>query len=277
MARGNALLRGLSIQEIITLIESLGGSEESYRQNMLKFNDAIHDLVAFGALAVEPLIDCILSTNSRYVAWATILALRDIGDRRAQEPLWTVYHKNQNDLGIQHDVLITLGKLKDERLFEILVPLLYQEKIPLRRAAIHAFGHLGDNRAIDYLVPLFDGADADVALSLAWALGDLKDKRALEPLIARAQNAEFSEKRAIIDALAKIGGHEAVQALAAIINSEDVPSLESSQYDRLRCDAVNAIAQIDDPSANLALRAAIQHVKRGVRRRARKALEKRFH
>src|SRR5687767_15098395 len=116
MVRGNSLTRGLSIQEIITLIESLGASEESYRLNMHKFNDAIHDLIAYGSVAVEPLIQCLLYTNSRSVAWATIWALRDIGDKRAQDPLWTVYHKNQNDLGIQHDVLITLGKLKDERL-----------------------------------------------------------------------------------------------------------------------------------------------------------------
>jgi HEAT repeat protein len=268
---------GLSIQEILDWIESLAEGEHSHQQNILKFNDAINDLITYGEPAVEPIIDHLLHTNNRWMQWGAIWALRDIGDQRAIEPIWIVFNRAEHDLGIQHDALIALGRLKDARIFETALSLLDHGNIHLRQSAILALGVLGDIRAVEILIPLLEYPNEDLRSSVIRALGNLKDDRAFEPLIDRIPKAKLPEKSAIVDALVKIGGTQAIDSLQKIIDSEDIKSLESSQFDRLRCYAVNTLAQMNDPAIVPILEAALNHPKRGVRRHARKALEKYQH
>jgi HEAT repeat protein len=275
----NAAIRylptGLTLQELLEWIESLPEDEESHRQNILKFNDAIHDIIACGTEAVIPLSEHLVNTNNRRMRSGAIWALRDIGDRRAIEPLWTIFHSSTKDIGIQHDALIALSTMKAEQLYDLLISLLNHENKFLRQVAIRAFGNLGDKRAVELLIPLLRYHDEEIRIDTVLALGHLKDERALEPIIARISQSSLHEKRLIISSLTKIGGDKAVHALEAIINAEDKKSLDSPQYDRLRCDAVNALGQIDLQNATNAIQASLTHPKRGVRRHARKVLAKR--
>lgn len=265
---------GLSVQEILEWIESVPNTAEAHQKNILKLNDAVRDLIAYGEAAVEPLINRLLNTNNNWTRWGTVWALREIGDTRAADALWTIYRRAGADLGDQTDILIALSRLKDERLFDILVPLLNHQNIHVRRAAIRAFGILGDHRAVDLLTPLIDFPNVDIRISVIGALGNLKDQRPLEMLISRIPKAELNETHALIAAFGEIGSSKSVQALDSIINAEDVPSLESSQYDRLRIDAIRALAEMPEPEAKTILQNSLNHPKRGVRRAARTALEK---
>jgi HEAT repeat protein len=189
--------------------------------------------------------------------WAAIRALRELGDERAIEPLWIICQKELKDIYIRYEALVALSIFKDKRLFETLIPLLNHDNRFLRHAAVIALGNIGDPRALEFLTPLLDASNAP------------------ELLDAQASKSKFREARTIIQAIGKIDDLKAIQALEAIIYAEKPLYGVATQHDRLRCDAINAVAQIDNSATLSVLRAALKHSKRGVRRSARKALSKR--
>jgi HEAT repeat protein len=256
---------GMSLQELINWLENLPEGEKSHRQNIVSFNAVIHEIIACDIDAVEPLIDHLLSTHNRWMQWGAIWALADIEDRRAIEPLWEVFHKTHDDLGMQYNVLNALSLFKDERIFSTLASLLRNKHRVLRQIAIRGLGNLGDDRAVELLFPFLTYPDEKIKFSRITLSGSEGSEAIPE--------TDFNEKRSIIQALGKIESDQSVRVLEAIINAEDIRSLDSSRYDRLRCDAVNALGQMDFPSATVALQAALNHSKRGVRRHARKVLK----
>jgi HEAT repeat protein len=248
----------MPLQEIINWIESLPESDEASQLYIIEFNNAVHTIISYGATAVEPLIERLLHTHSRWwMRWAAIWALREIGDARAIEPLWNICKSEVSHLGILKVALVALSTFKDKRIVEILIPLLNHENRNMRYAAVVALGNIGDPRALEYLTPLLNASNAP------------------ELLDAQVSKVKYHEVRPIIQAIGKIDDLTAIQALEAIIYADEPLYGVATQHDRLRCDAINAIAQIDNPSTLSALRAALKHSKRGVRRSARKALSKR--
>ncbi len=267
---------GLSIQELIGWIESLADDSETHSKNILKFNDAIKDLIAYSESAVEPLIASLLRAKTRWTMWGVCWALHDIGDARAVEPLLTSYASNSGNIDNQIHALHALSGLKDERLFEFFISLLSHKNADLRLQGIAGLGHLGDPRAIELLFPMLeaDPKEAFVKQVLIDALVDLRDERVLDVIIAQIPKAKLNDLYSIIHTLGKMGGLKAVKALQTIINKLNTYSKDASQYDRLRLYAVNAVAQIDDPASKPVLEAALLHAKRGVRKHARRALNK---
>ena len=142
-----------SAQEILEWIASLDDDPETYQKNIHIFNYAVNDLIECGADAVDPLIDRMLDESSnRWMRWAGTWALRDIGDRRAVEPLWRVFSDNNRDKGIRYDAMEALSIFQDKRIFDEIVRL-FNEQDTL---AIICMGNLGDERAITLLAPLLD-------------------------------------------------------------------------------------------------------------------------
>lgn len=213
----------LSVQELLNWIESVPESEDKHIRwyNTLKINDAVRDLIAYGDSAVEPLIEHLERSQSHWMQWAAIWALREIGDRRAIEVLWSVYHKSEDDIGIRMDAIGALSTFKDERLFDVLVPLLSHTNIHLRRSVIEALGNSGDERAVELLIPLADSPNEDIRSAALRALGKLKYPKSLELLIPRIPKAKLGEKYNIIQVLVDIGGTEAVRTLESIINAPE--------------------------------------------------------
>jgi HEAT repeat protein len=274
---GRYLESGLSIQQLIAWIESLADDSETRNKNLLKFRDAIADLVAYGEAAVDPLIESLSHAQKSWMVWVATSVLEKIGDPRAVEPLRAIYVNNRGNIDNQIHLLHALSHLKDAHLFEILVPLLNHEDKWLRQSVIRDLGILGDLRAVEILVSLLHHEsttkDQTIKSMLLGALGALGNQQALEALIGQIPKANLYQLSTIIRVLGEIGGLQAVQALESIINKPDVYSLQASRYDRLRCDAVNAVAHIRHPASREVLQAALGHRKRGVRRRARIALE----
>jgi|GEM_PF-2660306 len=263
---------GLWLHELVQWLESVANDAASQRQTP-KVEYALRLLICYEESAVEPLINLLPQTKNHWMYWHIIWALGETGDKRALEPLWEIY-KNAEDLSSQIEAIYSLSLLKDKRLFEIALSVFNEESINLKKYAVRAFGNSGDQRAVEILLPLLETSNEDMRREVIIALGKLKDQRALQPLITNIPDASLYEKRIIVEALGRIGGAEAISALQMIINADDIPSLTSSQYDRLRCHAVQAIGEISDPAALPALEAALQHRKWGVRRHARRALAK---
>jgi HEAT repeat protein len=267
---GRYLPVGLSLQDLLDWIKSAATTEEAHRLNSLKLDDAVKDVIAYGEAAVEPVIEHLISSESYWIQWAAIRTLRDIGDPRAIEPLWVLYHRNEGHKGIQIDALIALSKLHDARVFEVAIALLDHENIHLRSAAISALGHLGDRRAVEIIIPLLDKQDDLGRGSAIWALGALRDERAVAPVLSLIGKTGRYETEILLEALGKIGDPKSISALEAILKAE--LSLEG-QYGHIRAYVIDALAQIDHPDARALLYAAKHHSKQGVRRRARRRLQ----
>jgi HEAT repeat protein len=241
-------------------------------EDVLKFNDAVDQLTSYGEAAVIPLIDSLLNTESRSLRIASIWAFRRIGDKRAVEPLLEMWQRDDIDRDLQHDIVIALGQLRDNRVFEVLAPLINHQT--LRGAAISALGLLGDSRAVDLLLPLLNDPNEDIRFWTAVALGNLRDQRAAIPIVSALPKTKSERHFWIIEALGKIGGIDAINTLEAVLNADDILSPQQTIQDRLRCDVVRALAQIDDLKARQIIEKALTHRKRSVRRIARQVLTK---
>jgi HEAT repeat protein len=268
-----ALRPGLSVQELIEWIESCSEDVEAFRHQVVAFNDAVKDLIAFGDDAVEPLIERLAHTSSSRMTWAALWALRELGDRRAIEAVWAAYQQYAGDLGMEFEALHTLSALKDGRLFDLAIELLDDPRRHTR--AIVALGRLGDPRVIDILLPLLESTDKEARCAATIAFGNFKSERALDLLTLNLLRADLWEIWSIISTVGKIGGEKSLQILAMIINRDDSHGLNGAEYDHLRCNAINIVGKMAGPSADTVLRMALQHRKPGVRRRARAALARR--
>lgn len=104
---------------------------------------ATRSLIKFNKAAVDPLVRALGSLPHR-AQGAAILALGDIGDPRALEPLLT-----QAQGGNRAEVFLALGKLKDSRAERALVQGLKDPRWQVRMNAAMALGPLGGDRAAE--------------------------------------------------------------------------------------------------------------------------------
>ncbi len=261
------------LQPLFDWIESVPDTPEAHSQNIIRLNIVVRDIIAYGEAAVEPLIEYLLPSEKHWSRWAALWALREIGDRRAIEPLWTVYYGRQDDKDNQIDALIALSLLQDERVFEVAKGFLEHENAYLHRASIAALGNLGDKRAIEILTPLLNSSDITARKYAIVALGKFKDRRAVNPLISYETNAAVDVLDLVIDALGHIGDVDAVPYLKHVLDNTNA-SIPRGKVGHLLNSALDAVAKINHPVAVQLLKAAKYHVNENVRRHARKALQK---
>jgi HEAT repeat protein len=270
--RGKRRYPTKTILPIDAWIKLLDDRPDLGTEDTLKFNDAVDQLTSYGESAVGPLIDSLLNTENHSLRIASIWALRRIGDERALEPFLEMLQHDDKDLDIQYELISSLGLFKDKRVFEVLVSFFEHEV--LKKAAIISLGTLGDRQAVELLLPLLNHHDKELRFWVAVALGRLRDQRAAIPIIALLPTFEPDEKSFIFEALAEIGGNDAIAALEAFLNADDILSPQQTIQDRLRCDSIRALAQIDDPQARQIIEKALTHRKRSVRRIARQVFTK---
>jgi pimeloyl-ACP methyl ester carboxylesterase len=91
-----------------------------------------------------------------------------------------------------------------------------------RYYAVHMLGKLRDSRGVDILVPLL--GDPDVNYHAAWALGLIRDARAVAPLIRTLADSDALVRISAIQALETLGSREAVPKLKALVNDPALPS-----------------------------------------------------
>lgn len=115
---------------------------------------------------------------------SAILALRDIGDTLAVEPI--------------------INMLKDG---------------DVRESAVWASGHLGDKRAVEPLIEVLENGSIDV-YAVALALAKMGDKRAVEPLIKAMVERPLMGLFDAFEVLVKMG-KPAVEPLIKSLKYED--------------------------------------------------------
>jgi HEAT repeat protein len=118
---------------------------------------------------------------------------------------------------------IVIGELglRDPALVSGLVALADSGLAPLQRHAAEALGRLGAPKALPHLLPLLASRDENVRRAAVGAVGAFGDA-ALPALRARLATAEGDERRAVEEALARLGGKAAFGALLAGLDTTNV-------------------------------------------------------
>ena len=138
--------------------------------------------------AVEPLINVLKADKNSHVRWGAAVALGEIGDKRAVEPLINALKADKDS---RRGAANALGELKDTRAVEPLINVLKADKdFHVRGSAANALGEIGDPRAIEPLIHALKDDNGEVRDKVANALGEIGDSRAIEPLI-QAQEDEL--------------------------------------------------------------------------------------
>lgn len=123
-----------------------------------------------------------------------VIALVEIGDERAVEPLKQALKDKSKDVQIW--AAFGLYKLGDTQKIEFLITALKDEDGDVREAAVRVLGELRDPRAVEPLITALKDENWWVRMFAAKALGELKDPRAVEPLISALKDGDVCWKAA---------------------------------------------------------------------------------
>ena len=266
--RSQELEKGLSVQELINWIESLDNTPEAHQQNIRKFNDAVYDFIQHGDKSHELLLESLNSSTNYWMMWASMWALTEMRVKTAIEPMWTLYERQKNLLGLRFYTLEALSIFKDERVLKPIVDLLNEESGNF--LAISLLGNLEDKRGLYYLAILLQEIEAIIWQAVRYyeTLSEYSKFEALLPIV----KTKLREKELIIDALWKIGGHKSLKLLSTIIAENQIYIQPLSHYNRLKVKAVYAVSRIDSFNMISILKEAQKHSQYGVRNSARKCL-----
>ena len=177
---------------------------------------AIDVLVAFGDPAVSDVLLVILQDPDPKVRTSALWGLRDIGDKRAIEPLNRVLRQD-NSPSVRAVAAITLGTLGGELAVQSLITTLAGDHSGFVRAcAAESLGVIGDSAAIGPLIGALKDSDEDVRQEAATKLGVLGDEVAVKPLIVSLNSdAHIYVQKSAAQSLETIGTADAVAAVAA--------------------------------------------------------------
>ncbi len=197
-------------------------------------SDARKALVMIGEAAVEPLIQALKDEDSQ-VRGNAILALGEIGDRRAVEPL--IQAIKDEDEYIRQKAAEVLYKLQDERavknLVEYFISALNNYDKSVRRRAADYLGEMGDPTAIEPLIQVLGDSDFYVRQSASKALGKMPVESAVEPLI----NTLGNEKVSI-----RVSAQELLKGIGELAVPRLLEALKEGSSDNLRRNSAKLLA-----------------------------------
>ncbi len=262
--RSNQLDVGLSVQDLVVWIESLEDTSESHSQNIIKFNDAIYDLIQYENESSDLLLTKLQSSSNRWILWGAIWVLSATRIADAIEPIWSIYKKT-HDLGIEHYCLEALSILGDERVLQVAEDLTIQGRNSL---CISILNNLGDKKGLYLLEQLL--RDANFLIQEAVRLHETISKYDEFNTMLPEAKVKLREKLMIIQALSRIGGEESIKLLSNIIEEDHVYVQQLSKAHRLKVNAIYALSRIDHPKVKPILERAKTHKQYGIRNASRK-------
>lgn len=167
-----------------------------------------------------------------------------------------------------------LGEIAAEEAESGLIGLLQHDDDRVRRSGVQSLGRLGTFRAIEALKRALKDASAQVRAQAVFALGAQKDVR-LNITLAAALDEEVDEEVqfALISAIGRVGGLDAVQRLARAAGPEGGRIFKASKKSQvMRVAAIQALALVRSQAAVLALKELAQDRDKEVRDAAQRAL-----
>ena len=260
------------VRAVEWLIALLGGDKIYYRVKEFA-RDA---LIEMGEVAVEPLIAA-LKDQSDSVREYAVMALGEIGDKRAVEPLIAAL-KDQS-VSVRRKVVLAFRQIGDKRsggrrigYADFVKPLIAALKDPCHDVRSHALSILvydTHDEAVEPLIAALKDQCDDVRKEAVTTLGKIGDKRgwlpaaAVEPLIAALKDQSDDVRNSAARALGQIGDKKAVEPLVAALKD---------QSDDVRNSAAEALEKIGDVRAVEPLIAALKDQCDDVRRHSVGAL-----
>jgi HEAT repeat protein len=150
--------------------------------------------------------------QSHKIRWAAAKALSEIGGEKALKMLIGLL--KDKDQGVCQYAAEALGRLGDRKATMPLAEALKgSEHYLVRLKAVRALGQFKDKRSVEALAgAVRRDENYDVRAQAAHVLGEIGDKRAVDAL-AVGMNGKYSDRKACIRALGKIGCPSAVKAL----------------------------------------------------------------
>ena len=167
-----------------------------------------------------------------------------------------------------------LGEIAAEEAESGIIGLLQHDDDRVRRSGVQSLGRLGTFRAIEALKRALKDASAQVRAQAVFALGAQKDVR-LNITLAAALDEEVDEdvQFALISAIGRVGGLDAVQRLARAAGPEGGRIFKASKKSQvMRVAAIQALALVRSQAAVLALKELAQDRDKEVRDAAQRAL-----
>ena len=245
----------------------------------------------FGEVAIEPLIRG-LNEGDRFFAAGAALALGEIGDSRAVDPLAKYLENCDPKFSAYGNAIKAIGEINDPRSVTVLLEYLrvHDKNGPLLRwyrvSAARGLGNLGDRSAVEVLVTLTDDNEKVVRRAAATALGKIGDSEACEALHAMLMRENETEKLAAVVALGQIADKRSIEPLLEFkanevfvalsqFGKEGVPQLIAALKHEdvvVRCNAAEVLGMIRDRRALKPLLSALEDEHWWVRFRAATAL-----
>jgi HEAT repeat protein len=218
----------MTLNPIIITIKD--GNMENLNVEELKSNKDVQGLIQ------------ILSIGNLSIRQSAVIALGEIGDERAVEPLIELLKKTHQSFnaGIDFDFNIKFLKIIKKALGKIGSPAL----IPLLNAlkdvdAVGALKKIG-SPAIEPLIQLLNNENDVLRRRAVQTLGLIKDVRAIEPLIQSLMDDDAGVRICAVGALENIGDNSATLSLCQCLKDNDV---------NVRHSAAAALGEIGDPRA----------------------------
>jgi HEAT repeat protein len=214
---------------VMPLVSMLRDSDRAVREA------AIGALTAIGPDSVPALGPC-LTDPQLAVQEAASAVLASIADERVLDQLLAAL--GNKDWIVRMHAAKALGRIKDPKAIEPLIPLLQDKVKAVREETTTALVAIGD-AAIPSLLAALADTDWLVRLHAVEALGKMKSAAAVEPLLSALFNdRDAAVREDIVRALGQIGDGRAVEFLIAVMKEPG-----------LRLLAVESLGQIRDPRA----------------------------
>ena len=145
---------------------------------------ATKPLAKLGAIAVDPLIDIVLTPEldleNQYTRYYAAVTLSQMLHTQPEIPQ------------LQEKVYETMSRVLKEK---------DQVNIFVRRIAASLLGHIGDKRALEILLPVLDDTDYHTLLEVVGALEKLRDKRAIQPIERLLHRIKDDDGYMVVDEL----------------------------------------------------------------------------
>jgi HEAT repeat protein len=200
--------------------------------------------------AVRPLIDLLNDRNAN-VQQNAVMALGEIGDRSAVEPIILFLRDNKNS-----DKLITaieaLANIKDARAVEPIAQILLSHKEQdIKFEAALALGEIGEKSAVEALFHALDDKAPEVRWRAALSLGEIGDHRAINPLRRVLKDKDQEVRDYAAEAIGKLGD---TQVYLSTLKNKLSRSADSHE----RSTAAEEIAEIGSQGLPILLEALIK-------------------
>ena len=164
-----------------------------------------------------------------------------------------------SDPGVREMVVMTLGRMRDERIVPALLPLLKDSNADVREHAVFALARSGDPRATAAVMTMVDDASADVRQQAVHLLAQSRNRDAVPALLKALKDSSADVRQQAVFGLGHLRDASAVEPL--------LEALKDSSAD-VRQQAAFALGQTRDPRALPALTAALRDAVADVRQQA---------